>query len=269
MTNSMQTVPTTPAPAPGVPANTSRWYLERFVARAAASLPAGARVLDAGAGDCPYRGYFEHVAYESADFCQVDKAYGRIDHVCDLRSIPVEDARFDAVVLTQVLEHLPEPGAVLRELRRVLRDGGRLWLSAPLFYEEHEVPHDYFRYTRYGLQHLLKEAGFVVEEIDWLEGYFGTLAYQAHRASSLLPATRHTAGPVGRLMLGAGGIAVRPLLRALAWGFRWLDIRYKVTDVGQCKNYTVVAVAAEDGTGSPEDGARGREAPDPWAPAGS
>ena len=52
--------------------------------------------------------------------------------LCDLADIPVEDARFDHVLLTQVLEHLPEPATVLGELHRVLRPGGTLWLTAPL-----------------------------------------------------------------------------------------------------------------------------------------
>src|SRR5215470_12370346 len=126
-----------------MPRNSSRIHLERFVLAAAASVAPGARILDAGAGDGGYRQHFTHVDYESADFMQVDKPYAHdITYVGDLADLPVEDARFDLVLLTQVLEHLSEPVAVLAELRRVLKPGGRLWGSSPLFYEEHEQPYD-------------------------------------------------------------------------------------------------------------------------------
>src|SRR5688572_18395426 len=118
-----------------------RVYLEQFVRGAAASIPTGARVLDAGAGECMYRPLFAHADYESADFAQNDhKRYGEITYVCDLRTIPVEDSRYNMVLCTQVLEHVPDPGAVLNELYRVLKPGGRLWLSAPLYYPEHDAP---------------------------------------------------------------------------------------------------------------------------------
>ena len=114
------------------------------------------------------------------------KKYRQPDYVCDLVAIPVEDARFDHVVCTQVLEHLPEPLRVIAELGRVLKPGGTLWLSAPLFYAEHEKPYDFFRYTRTAWA-LLEDAGFEVGEIAWLEGYFGTLSYQVRVAGRALP----------------------------------------------------------------------------------
>ena len=78
-----------------------------------------------------------------------------MDHVCDLSQIPVESGKYDLVLMTQVLEHLPEPAKVLRELYRVLKPGGTLWLSTPFYYEEHEVPYDFYRYSQYGLRHFL------------------------------------------------------------------------------------------------------------------
>ena len=109
--------------------------------------------------------------------------------MCDLAEIPVEDARFDHVLLTQVLEHIPEPARVLAELHRVLKPGGTLWLTAPLFYAEHERPYDFFRYTQFGLRHVLESTGFEVQELDWMEGYLGTLSYQARLMSRSLPSS--------------------------------------------------------------------------------
>jgi SAM-dependent methyltransferase len=168
--------------------------------------------------------------------------YRQPDYVCDLAAIPVEDGRFDHVLLTQVLEHLPEPGRVLAELHRVLAPGGRLWLTAPLFYAEHQTPYDFYRYTQYGMRHVLEAAGFDVVSLEWMEGYLGTLSYQVRVMSKVLP-TRprdYGGGPRGTAVaLGArtakrlGGPAADLLAR--------LDVRFKFVDRGMPKNYQVVA----------------------------
>jgi len=222
--------------------NSSRVHLDRFVQEAGRSLSAGARVLDAGAGDAPYRARFEHARYESADFCQVDKDYAPVDFVCDLADIPVEDARYDAVLLTQVLEHLPEPQRVLRELLRILTPGGRLWLTAPLFYAEHEQPHDYYRYTQFGFLHQLRSAGFEVEHMAWLEGYAGTVSYQLKEAVLKLP---HSSAAYGGGFVGGACMTVAFLLRLPLFAFSSLlaaaDVRHRHVTSGQCKNYEVIA----------------------------
>ena len=237
--------------------NSSRDYLQDFVKEAATSLPAGALVLDAGAGDGRYKPLFSRARYESADFCQVDKEYGEITYVCDLASIPVEEGRYDLVLLTQVLEHIPEPQAVLAEANRVLRDDGEIWLSAPLFYEEHEAPHDYYRYTQYGLRHLLESAGFTVKRIAWLEGYYGTLAYQLATAARALPLQP---AQYGGVLIGLAAVALalllKPLFLLLSLVFYRLDRKEKHTSSGQCKNHVAVAVK-EPGSSLALDGEAG------------
>jgi SAM-dependent methyltransferase len=108
-------------------------------------------------------------------------------YLCDLTNIPVETEKYDYVVLNQVLEHLPRPSSTLVELNRILKDGGRLLCSTPLFYQEHEIPWDYYRYTRLGLRLLFTDAGFHIEKIEWLEGYFGTIGYQMGVCYKSLP----------------------------------------------------------------------------------
>jgi SAM-dependent methyltransferase len=223
-------------------ANPSRVRLEDFVRAAAASLDPGALVLDAGAGDCRHRVYFDGVRYESADFLQVDKPYAAVDYVCSLEAIPVAAERYDLVLLTQVLEHLPDPLAVLRELRRVLKPGGTLWLSTPLFYLEHEAPYDFYRYTQFAHQHLLEQAGFDIVKLEWLEGYAATAAYQLDRAADWLP-RRPAAYGGGRAGLATATAVtlLRPALRGLAAALDRAELRHKHVRSGHPKNYAVVA----------------------------
>lgn len=222
--------------------NSSRTWLRRANEAFAATIPAGARVLDAGAGDQPYRDLFAHCDYESADFELIDKPYARSTYVCSLDAIPVEDGRFDAVICNQVMEHLPQPGAALRELNRVLKPGGRMICTAPLFYEEHERPYDFYRYTQFGWRFMLEEAGFDVLGVDWMEGYFGTVAYQLETAAKYLPTRSYRSAPG---MLGWSALPVvavsRPLFGLLARLFYAIDEQGKHTETGFPKNYVALA----------------------------
>jgi SAM-dependent methyltransferase len=216
--------------------------LHRENERFAASIPAGSRVLDAGAGDQPYRKLFSHCDYEAADFEKVDKPYAKSTYVCDLASIPVEDSRFDAVIFNQVMEHLPRPSKVLDELNRVLKPGGRIICTAPLFYEEHEKPYDFYRYTQFAWRYMLNEAGFEIDRLEWMEGYFGTVAYQLRTASEYLPVTPK------RIAKGTLGWVSFPIVlvcklsfRLLAGLFYVIDEKGRYTERGFPKNYVVIA----------------------------
>jgi SAM-dependent methyltransferase len=148
-----------------------------FVRTAGKLTPPGAKLLDAGAGDSPYRQFFEHTTYIAIDMAATD--YHRFRSIGvrgSLAALPFSSEAFDGILCTQVLEHVPDPGRVLSELARVLKAGGRLFLTVPQSWEVHEAPYDYFRFTRYGLDVLFQSAGLDVVTINPRGGYFYFLA---------------------------------------------------------------------------------------------
>jgi SAM-dependent methyltransferase len=158
-----------------------------FVMRAADSTKPGSRVLDVGAGDAPYRELFEHVEYVTTDWEQSPHEDAQAaDVIAPGDDLPLDDESFDAVLCTQVLEHVPRPAAMLAELHRVLRPGGRLFLSAPLVWELHELPHDYFRYTAPGLESLASGAGFEDVHAEPRNDCFTTLAQLMRNAGHVM-----------------------------------------------------------------------------------
>jgi SAM-dependent methyltransferase len=148
------------------------------VAALAKALPAGVRILDAGAGEGQYAHYFARQRYCGVDLAVGDAAwdYSRLDVLADLTALPFRAGAFDAAINVVTLEHLPEPGLALAEIARTLGPGGRLLLAAPHEWEVHQAPHDYFRFTRYGLRYLLEKAGLEPLEIRAVGGYFRLVA---------------------------------------------------------------------------------------------
>jgi SAM-dependent methyltransferase len=92
----------------------------------------------------------------------------------DAQALPFCAGAFDTVLCSQVLEHLPEPGRAVGEMARALREGGYLIVTAPHIWGVHEEPHDYYRFTRYGLAHLMEQAGLEVVEVRAMAGYWVT-----------------------------------------------------------------------------------------------
>lgn len=167
---------------------------DAWVTRVAATIPAGQRVLDVGAGTAPYRGLFAHCDYKTHDFGQEPATIGRyapLDFISDVVSIPVPDASFDAILCTEVLEHVPDPIRAVAEMSRILRPGGRLLLSAPLGSHLHQQPfHFYGGYTPFWYQRFLPECGLDVESIEPNRGFFSLFAQEGQRFSSCLDPRR-------------------------------------------------------------------------------
>lgn len=221
--------------------NSSRFRLLKEVASFAKSVPHGALILDAGSGDAPYKSLFRHAKYESADFEKLNKPYGKTTYVCDLKSIPVKEGRFDFIIFNQVLEHIPEPKLVLHELNRVLKQGGEMLYTGPLFYEEHEQPYDFYRYTQFGLRYLFNATGFEIVRLDWLEGYFGTIGYQLSCMTQYIPFKP------SKLKIGRKGYILVPFLGLLKISmailsifFHRLETQIKYVGAGHPKNYIAI-----------------------------
>ena len=113
----------------------------------------GARVLDVGCGDRPYDALLaaarEVVGFDVPGNPHAD-LHGSID------AIPVEDASFDVALCLQVLEHVPDPAAAVRELHRIVRPGGRVLLTTHGVYPYHPNPEDLWRWTHEGLERLFR-----------------------------------------------------------------------------------------------------------------
>jgi SAM-dependent methyltransferase len=140
--------------------------LERLAAEL--RVPTGGQVLDYGCADAPYRRFFRADArYLAADLP------GNPDATLELTddgTVPLDDESVDAVLSTQVLEHVSDPARYLDECFRVLRPGGRMLLSTHGFMVYHPDPDDYWRWTCAGLRRAVADAGFQVVRFEGIMG---------------------------------------------------------------------------------------------------
>ena len=118
-------------------------------------------ILDFGAGGSPYRSLFPNAVYQTADL-----EGAASDYAIDQEGyVNAPDQHFDLVLSTQVLEHCRRPERYLAEVRRVLKEDGRLILSTHGLFEEHGCPYDFFRWTADGLRAVIEESGFQVRSM--------------------------------------------------------------------------------------------------------
>lgn len=109
------------------------------------------KTLDIGCGKSSYTKYFPNRV-------GIDVVYNEgVDIVGDVHNLPFEDDTFDVILCTEVLEHLMQPQRAIDEMRRVLKPKGKLILTTRFIFPLHEIPHDYYRFTKYGLEYLLKD----------------------------------------------------------------------------------------------------------------
>ena len=143
-------------------------YLKKKIAQYASG-----KILDIGCGEKPYLEMIskyvdEHVGI---DYKNTLHDTSNVDIIGTAYSIPNNDASFDTVLCTDVLEHLEEPSDAIAEAFRILKPGGYAIYTVPLFWHLHEQPRDFYRYTKYGLKYLFEKAGFGIVEIKSLSGF--------------------------------------------------------------------------------------------------
>jgi SAM-dependent methyltransferase len=151
---------------------------DQWIKSTLARLPAETRLLDADAGTQRYRSFCSHLHYVSQDFCEYKgKGDGigmqtgswdttKIDIVSDIVAIPEKNGSFGVVLSTEVLEHIPDPIAALKEFRRLLCPVGELIITAPFCSITHMAPYHYFSgFNRYFYEHHLPVLGFTIKEL--------------------------------------------------------------------------------------------------------
>jgi SAM-dependent methyltransferase len=126
-------------------------------------------ILDFGCGAKPYQSLFINAnSYTGVDYASEghDHSNEHIDYYYDGHKLPFENEQYDNIFSSEVMEHIFNPEEILAELHRVLKPGGKILLTCPFVFPEHEVPVDYARYTRFALLDMLKKNGFTVVTVD-------------------------------------------------------------------------------------------------------
>lgn len=136
-------------------------------------LHAKGRLLDLGCGKVPL--FYAYRDYISDNVCvdwenTLHKSI-HLDFECDLtKPLPFQDREFDTIILSDVLEHIPEPDNLWNEMSRILSVNGKVIMSVPFYYWIHEQPHDYYRYTEFALRRFAENSGLTVILLKSLGG---------------------------------------------------------------------------------------------------
>jgi SAM-dependent methyltransferase len=205
------------------------WYANDLLARDVEQLTgglSGALVIDVGCGQQPYRAMLNgFTRYVGLDRPGRPDSASHPDVGGDASALPFADGVADAIVCTEVIEHVVEPATLLAEAHRVLKPGGSLLLSAPFTWHLHDEPHDYWRFTEYGLRAILERAGFRVATVRATNHYFGALLQS--RAYWLFFVS-------GRM---------RPLVRPIVWMLQTIALAVRPLDRNprMASNYVVLA----------------------------
>ena len=153
-----------------------RYFVDEFHFRYVPALPPGSRVLDLGGNKIRKRGQFDIEHYDLRVVYANLSTAKQPDVQADATCLPFHDGYFDAVVCSELLEHVPNPSVVLSEAHRVLRDGGTLLICVPFLHRIHGDPYDFGRYTDHYWLCVLQEIGFHDVVIEQQGLFFSVLA---------------------------------------------------------------------------------------------
>ena len=117
-------------------------------------------LLDIGCGSKPYKDLFNHCKSYVGLEIEANKNLNDVDFTYDGKTFPFENGKFDSAICSEVLEHVFEPETFLKEVNRVLKKDGKAIFTLPFFWDEHEQPYDFARYTSFGLKYILEKQNF-------------------------------------------------------------------------------------------------------------
>jgi SAM-dependent methyltransferase len=185
-------------------ANRGRWVRCQL-----AAVAPGLSILDVGCGGQPYRKYCNHLTYRAHDFAALkapeqitEGRYGPLDYVSDITHIAEQDATFDVILNTEVLEHVSDPFAAVCEMARLLKPGGLLILTAPLGSFIHQGPYHFFGgFTPFWYEHFLPLAGFSDVRIEPNGGFFLFFGQECQRVTRILFRRRSLRSPVRWMLM--------------------------------------------------------------------
>ena len=134
-----------------------------------------AKTLVVNCKDSPYQVFFKNRTTVNHY-----KAKG-VDKIVDYYRLPFKDESFEIILCTGLLEHLKEPEAALKEMKRVLKPKGKILLSASSAFSVHDAPEDYFHFTPYGLEYLLQKQNWKEIEVTGSCSTMKTMAILTQR----------------------------------------------------------------------------------------
>lgn len=198
-------------------ANDNEIARQRWLEKTLASIPAGLRLLDAGAGELQNKKLCEHLIYVSQDICEYEGKgdnkglhtgvwnTSKIDITCDIVNIPEPDASFDIILCSEVFEHLPDALKAMDEFSRLLKPAGKLILTAPFASFVHFAPYHYATgFSRYWYEYHLPMLGFEIIELSPNGDWFSYVKQELLRLPSMARRYGDWCWPLAYFVSGLG-----------------------------------------------------------------
>lgn len=190
---------------------------DKWVEEKLRKIPDGKIILDAGAGEQPYKKFCTHLKYISQDFGEYDTSEKKealqmkewnsrsVDILSDIINIPLEDESVDAILCTEVIEHIKNPVLAIKEFSRLLRPNGQLLLTAPNCSLTHMAPYYFYNgFSRYWYEENLNDFGFEIEEIMEYGNFFSWLKQELLRTEEIMNRYVELDGEMDINVLNAG-----------------------------------------------------------------
>ncbi len=136
------------------------------------------KLLDLGCGNAPLYGTYSPFvdSVTLADWGNSLHKNRHLDVECDItKKLPFKNNSFDTLILSDVLEHIPNPNYLMSEINRILKPNGKVLMNVPFFYWLHETPHDYYRYTEFMLQKMAEDQDMHIIKLEALAGGWAVL----------------------------------------------------------------------------------------------